>query len=118
MFTASIVLIIILAVLLILVILIQNPKGGGLSNTFGGGSTQMFGVKKTTDILEQITWGLGIGIAVLTLSTYFLIDKTGTSGEIQSVNVDAAATKTLPPSAAAPATAPAPVAAPTTATSK
>jgi preprotein translocase subunit SecG len=85
----------ILAVLLILVVLIQNSKGGGLAGEIGGmGSNQLMGVKKTTDLLEQITWGFGIGIMVLTLASYVLIDK-GTSG-INSANVDAAQTRTLP----------------------
>jgi len=44
----SIFLILILAVcfLLVLVIMVQNPKGGGLSSSFGGDSQQIGGVKK------------------------------------------------------------------------
>ncbi|HAS46348.1 MAG TPA: preprotein translocase subunit SecG, partial [Microscillaceae bacterium] len=57
-------------VLLVLVVLAQNSKGGGLNSTFGGGgSNQMIGVKKTTDLLERITWGLAIALFVLTLAT-------------------------------------------------
>ena len=103
MVTTIIVLICILTVLLILVVLIQNSKGGGLSGELGGlGSNQLMGVKKTTDVVEQITWGLGIGIMVLALSTYALVDKTG-AGVINSANVERAATKALPGSAVAPA---------------
>ncbi len=40
-------------VLLILVIMVQNPKGGGLSSTFGGGQQQIGGVKSTTDFLDK-----------------------------------------------------------------
>lgn len=69
--------IIFISILLILVILAQNSKGGGLSSQFGGsGASNMIGVKKTGDILEKITWGLAIGILVLTLSTKFLIAPT------------------------------------------
>lgn len=97
MITAIVVLICILAVLLILVVLVQNSKGGGLSGEFGGlGSGQLMGVKKTTDVLEQITWGLAIGIIVLTLGSYIVIDKAPAGAVINSANVDAAATKTLP----------------------
>ena len=39
-----------------LIVLIQNPKGGGLSGTFGGFSNQLMGVKQTTDVLEKGTW--------------------------------------------------------------
>ncbi|NID13077.1 preprotein translocase subunit SecG [Fibrivirga algicola] len=103
MVTTIIVLICILTVLLILVVLIQNSKGGGLSGELGGlGSNQLMGVKKTTDVVEQITWGLGIGVMVLVLSTYALVDKTG-AGLINSANVERAATRALPGSATAPA---------------
>ena len=50
------ILIVLCGVLLVLIILIQNPKGGGLSSTFGGGANQMMGVKRTTDFLEKTTW--------------------------------------------------------------
>ena len=45
------VLIIIASIVLGLIVLIQNPKGGGLSGTFGGVGNQLLGVKKTTDVL-------------------------------------------------------------------
>lgn len=68
-------LILIVAVLLVLVILAQNAKGGGLSSQFGGsGASNMIGVKKTTDLLERITWGLAISMVALTLSTSFLTE--------------------------------------------
>lgn len=112
MVTTTIVLICILTVLLILIVLVQNSKGGGFAGEFGGlGSTQLMGVKKTTDLLEQITWGLGIGVMVLTLATYVMVDKTAVAGGVNSVNVDRAATRALP-GAAAPT--PAPAAAPAT----
>jgi len=62
------VLIVIAAILLILVVLIQNPKGGGIASNFSAGNNIM-GVKRTTDFIEKLTWGLAIGIIVLTLST-------------------------------------------------
>ena len=119
MVTTIIVLICILTVLLILVVLIQNSKGGGLTGEFGGlGSNQLMGVKKTTDLLEQITWGLGIGIMVLSLASYILIDRNQV-GVINSANVERAQTQTLPGAAAptpAPGTAPAPATTPGAAT--
>ena len=100
MVTTVIVLICILTVLLILIVLIQNSKGGGLTGEFGGlGSNQLMGVKKTTDLLEQITWGLGLGIMFLSLTTYILIDRNQVTG-INSANVDRAQTQTLPGAAA------------------
>jgi preprotein translocase subunit SecG len=97
MLTAIIVLICICTVLLILVVLIQNSKGGGLAGEFGGlGSNQLMGVKKTTDLLEQITWGLAVAIMVLTLSTFIVIDRNPVGATINSANVDAASGKTTP----------------------
>jgi preprotein translocase subunit SecG len=69
------ILIIIACILLMLVVLIQNPKGGGLSSTFGGLSNQILGVKRTTDFLEKATWTLIIAVALLSMSTAFLVDK-------------------------------------------
>lgn len=57
---------IIVAILLMLIILVQNPKGGGLSTNFSQGN-QIFGVEKTTDIVEKITWGGAILIFVISL---------------------------------------------------
>ena len=37
-------------------ILIQNPKGGGLSGTFGSMSSAVMGVKQSTDVMEKGTW--------------------------------------------------------------
>lgn len=50
------ILIIIACVVLGFFVLVQNPKGGGLSGTFGGISTQMMGVKQSTDVMEKGTW--------------------------------------------------------------
>ncbi|QMW06620.1 preprotein translocase subunit SecG [Spirosoma foliorum] len=105
MITATIVIICIITVLLILIVLIQNSKGGGLSGEFGGlGSNQLMGVKKTTDLLEQITWGLGIAMMVLSMASYIMVDRNQVGG-INSANVDRAQTQTLP-GAAAPTPAP------------
>ena len=75
-------LIIICSILLVLIILIQNPKGGGLSSSFVGG-TQMMGVKKTTDFLEKSTWTLAISLIVLILASNFAIDRPD-SNDIQT----------------------------------
>ncbi len=66
---------IVVAVLLILVVLAQNPKGGGLSSQFGGaGGAQVMGVKKTSDLLEKLTWWFAIAIMVMALSTKFFVN--------------------------------------------
>ncbi len=109
MFTLLISLIVLFSALLIILILVQNPKGGGISGEFSSsGATQMFGVQKTGDLVEQLTWGFSIAILVLVLVTNFTLSSGNTEG-IQSINVEKAATKTLP-------TAPAPVSVPAPAT--
>jgi preprotein translocase subunit SecG len=60
------VLIILASVLLILVVLVQNSKGGGLASNFSGAG-QVMSVRKQTDVLEKATWGLAIGLVVLSL---------------------------------------------------
>lgn len=101
MFTFVITLIIIVAVLLVLIILAQNPKGGGLSSQFGGSgsSNQMMGVKRTTDLLEKITWGFGIALVLLTLSSNFLID-TSADGGVLSPNIERAQERNVLPNMA------------------
>ena len=69
------ILILITCALLLLVILVQNPKGGGLSSTFGDGN-QFMGVKKTSDFLEKSTWGLALALVALTLMSNFAIDRS------------------------------------------
>jgi len=111
MFTVFIVLIAIIAVLLILIVLVQNSKGGGLAGEFGGaGATQMFGVKRTTDLLEQITWGLAGAMALLALVSNLFIGTPEANQGINSVNVEKAQSRSLPaaPVTPAPTTTPAP----------
>jgi|TARA_B110000858_G_C17572134_1_gene367367 preprotein translocase subunit SecG len=79
------ILILITCGLLLLVILVQNPKGGGLSSTFGEGN-QFMGVKKTSDFLEKSTWGLALVLVALTLMSNFAIDRNDSQN--QSIIID------------------------------
>lgn len=79
MFTLVSILIVIAAILLILVVLIQNPKGGGIASNFSAGNNIM-GVKRTTDFIEKLTWGLVIGMIVLILSSNMFIGDGDSSG--------------------------------------
>ncbi len=109
MYLALVILIAIIAVLLVLVVLVQNSKGGGLSSEFGGaGSAQMFGVKKTTDLLEQVTWGMAGAIMIFSLVSYVMVSgDQQSSSVIKSANIEKAqstATPSVAPSLAAPET--------------
>jgi preprotein translocase subunit SecG len=50
------ILILLACVILAFFILIQNPKGGGLTGTFGNMSSAVMGVKQSTDVMEKGTW--------------------------------------------------------------
>lgn len=72
-------LIIIASLILGLIILIQNPKGGGLSASFGGIGNQLMGVKQTTDVLEKGTWLFASIVGILCLTSAIFIPKSGTN---------------------------------------
>ena len=56
--------------------MVQNPKGGGLSSSFGGGGAQqMGGVQKTTDFLDRSTWILGAVLLVLILLSNVALER-------------------------------------------
>ena len=66
-----------ICVMLTMVILSQNPKGGGLSSTFGGGGSQMFGVQRTNDFLDKATWTLAAIIAGMVILSNVMIPREG-----------------------------------------
>lgn len=75
LFTFFMILIMIVSILLIIIIMAQNPKGGGLSGTFGGTSSAQFGVQRTNDFMEKSTWTLGIAVVVLIILSVVLTAK-------------------------------------------
>lgn len=57
-------------VVLAFFILVQNPKGGGLSGTFGSASSQIMGVKQSGDVMEKGTWttmAIIAGLAIISV---------------------------------------------------
>jgi preprotein translocase subunit SecG len=103
MYVALISIIIFICVLLVLVVLSQNSKGGGLSNQFGGGSSNLIGVKRTGDLLEKLTWGFAIALVVLALSSNLILDSDSSAVQPKSVNQERASQQGTAP-APAPAT--------------
>ncbi len=81
---AMTILIAIVAFLLIAAVLIQNPKGGGVDSTFGGQANQMFGVAKSADMIEKITWGLAATLIILCILTTFMLGGGAVGPVIQS----------------------------------
>lgn len=83
----SIVLIIglVAAALMITIVLIQNPKGGGLAANFSS-SNQIFGVKRTSEGVEKLTWIFALVILVVSLaaSSYNGTKSSGEAGASDS----------------------------------
>lgn len=79
------ILIILACVLLGFFVLVQNPKGGGLSGSFGGFGNQVMGVRQTTDVLEKGTWILAAIIAVLCMTSSIFIGKGTVKQQEKSV---------------------------------
>ena len=78
-FSIFIALIIFVCFLLVLIVMVQNPKGGGLSSSFGA-EQQMGGVQKTSDFLDRSTWLLaGLLLVLILLSNISLGTNTGNS---------------------------------------
>lgn len=76
MYTFIVVLLIIVSIVLALLVLVQNSKGGGLASGLNA-SNQVMGVRKTTDILEKLTWGFAVTLIVLALAGNFALPKGG-----------------------------------------
>jgi len=81
-------LIILASIILAFLVLIQNPKGGGLSSGFSGG-TNLMGVKRTGDFLEKGTWIMVISIMVFSLGVNIIgtspsTSKGGLGGQIET----------------------------------
>ena len=75
MYTVITVFLIIICLLLALVVLVQNSKGGGLASGFSS-SNQVMGVRKTTDVLEKLTWGLAIALMITSVAGTMFMPKT------------------------------------------
>jgi preprotein translocase subunit SecG len=80
-FSIFIGLIIFVCFLLILVVMVQNPKGGGLSSSFGAGAQQMGGVQKTSDFLDRSTWILATLLLVLILLSNISLTSDNAPGD-------------------------------------
>ena len=79
-------LIVVAALLMCFVVLIQNSKGGGLASSFAS-SNQIMGVRKTTDFIEKLTWGLAAFMVVISIACAYVLP---TASESQSVIMEQA----------------------------
>ncbi len=81
MYVLFIVLMVLASVLMCFVVLVQNSKGGGLSSAFAS-SNQIMGVRKTTDFIEKLTWGLAIFMVVVSIATSYVIPSVATDSSV------------------------------------
>jgi len=98
--------IVLACIVLAFFILVQAPKGGGLTGNFGSMSTQVMGVKQSTDIMEKGTWSAMGVIAGLCIITVLFIDKPARVAEPatgKEKTKSSAPAKTQPATPAAPA---------------
>lgn len=104
------ILIILTSLVLGLLVLIQNPKGGGLSGTFGGFGNQVMGVKQTNDVLEKGTWIFAGVLGLLCLMSPAFIPKDGTGTKtddlLKNAPTSTPATNQAPPANTVPMPAP------------
>lgn len=77
-FTFFAVLISIVCFFLVVIIMVQNPKGGGLSSTFGGSQQMIGSVQKTNQFLDRATWTLAGIAVVLTFLSSMTLGQKGT----------------------------------------
>jgi len=69
--------------------MVQNPKGGGLSSSFGGGGSQIVGgVKKTGDFLDKSTWTLATILVVLILLSNVALKGSFSDSDSKLLNGD------------------------------
>ena len=101
MYIVITVFLIIICLLLALVVLVQNSKGGGLASGFSA-SNQVMGVRKTTDVLEKLTWGLAIALMVFSITGTMLMPKTQESQAASAIQEQIDNTVVPTPGAAQP----------------
>lgn len=81
MYVLLVILMLIAAILMCFIVLIQNSKGGGLASSFSS-SNQIMGVRKTTDFIEKLTWGLAIFMVVVSIATSYVIPSAATDTSV------------------------------------
>lgn len=88
-FLIFLILIVGVCLLLVLVVMVQNPKGGGLSSSFGGAGSQVVGgVKKTGDFLDKSTWILAAFLVILILASNIALKGNFGSPDSKLLNGD------------------------------
>lgn len=81
MYNLFVILVVIASIFMCLVVLIQESKGGGLASGFASGN-QLMGVRKTTDVIEKLTWALAIAMVVFSIASVYTIPAAGSDASV------------------------------------
>ena len=96
MYILLLIFIIIAAILMVGIVLIQESKGGGLASNFAS-YNQIGGVRKTTDFIEKMTWGLaGTMVVISVLCAYVAPQASGSGSVMENIEVPATNPNNLP----------------------
>jgi len=95
-YTLFVVLIVLASLLMIFIVLIQESKGGGLASNFSS-TNSIMGVRKTTDIVEKITWGLAVAMVVISVAcAYVAPQAAGDSSVMEGATQEQTALPAMP----------------------
>lgn len=81
MYTLLVILVLIASVFMCLIVLIQESKGGGLASGFASGN-QVMGVRKTTDVIEKVTWGLAVAMVLFSIASVYFIPSVASDASV------------------------------------
>jgi len=81
MYNLLVILVVIASIFMCLIVLIQESKGGGLASGFASGN-QVMGVRKTTDVIEKLTWGLAAAMVIFSILSVFFIPRAATDSSV------------------------------------
>nr|WP_297659151.1 preprotein translocase subunit SecG [uncultured Prevotella sp.] len=95
-YTLFVVLIVLVSLLMIFIVLIQESKGGGLASNFSS-TNSIMGVRKTTDIVEKLTWGLAAAMVIISVAcAYVAPQATGDSSVMEGATQEQTALPAMP----------------------
>lgn len=95
-YTLFVVLIVLVSLLMVFIVLIQESKGGGLASNFSS-SNSIMGVRKTTDVVEKLTWGLAVAMVVISVAcAYVAPQAVGESSVMEGATQEQTALPAMP----------------------
>jgi preprotein translocase subunit SecG len=96
MYTLFVALIVFASILMIIIVLMQESKGGGLASNYAS-LNQIGGVRKTTDLIEKLTYGLAIFMVVVSvLCTYVAPKGSSDASVLEGIELPTTNSSNLP----------------------